>query len=223
MSDTKATETNPPAPDRIHDDTPCLACGYNLRSIQISGSCPECGLKADYSIRAKNSITKRELAALVFRVVLLWIAIGTIVNLSVSLTFIWRDLFHGALATVGTLVVVAGLGILWWKIGFLARLAFPLEGQTGFIHTVSSQYVMLLAVSLIGLWHACSALITLAWIGIITAFNLDSGPRLTDSLIQLIIGLVLIVGAQRIAQLVLWLRTAGTVQTEADSEISDKS
>jgi hypothetical protein len=37
--------------DRVPDDRPCLVCGYNLRSIAVSGHCPECGTPVERSLR----------------------------------------------------------------------------------------------------------------------------------------------------------------------------
>src|SRR5688572_28914076 len=33
-------------------NAPCIRCGYNLRGHDVAGRCPECGLKAHWSLRA---------------------------------------------------------------------------------------------------------------------------------------------------------------------------
>ena len=35
----------------VLDDRPCLACGYNLRSLPTTGKCPECGAPVERSLR----------------------------------------------------------------------------------------------------------------------------------------------------------------------------
>ena len=39
----------PPAPG-VAEDVPCVGCGYNLRGLEASGRCPECGMSLHISI-----------------------------------------------------------------------------------------------------------------------------------------------------------------------------
>jgi hypothetical protein len=41
----------PPAAQVVLDDTPCRSCGYNLRTLAISGICPECSTPVAVSMR----------------------------------------------------------------------------------------------------------------------------------------------------------------------------
>lgn len=40
----------PLAPTTIADDQPCAKCGYNLRSLSVTGRCSECGLPVEASL-----------------------------------------------------------------------------------------------------------------------------------------------------------------------------
>ena len=45
-----SAEAEPRAIERIDRDLPCARCGYNLRSLAISGRCPECGKPVRWTI-----------------------------------------------------------------------------------------------------------------------------------------------------------------------------
>ena len=105
-------QTAQPAPDdrpyEIHRDTPCLACGYNLRGLQSNGRCPECGSAIADSltddrlmfahlpyVRKLSRGTKVLLAGLIFSLVpvavALLMSVG-ILRLVVSIFIPWRVL-----------------------------------------------------------------------------------------------------------------------------------
>src|SRR5512143_3355421 len=42
------------ADQRVCVDVPCDACGYNLRTLQATGTCPECGAAVLDSIRSDD-------------------------------------------------------------------------------------------------------------------------------------------------------------------------
>ena len=42
----------PNLPDNVKRDARCIRCGYDLRGHDVGGRCPECGLKAHWSLKA---------------------------------------------------------------------------------------------------------------------------------------------------------------------------
>lgn len=46
----------PPPPDLAHTDVPCVGCGYNLRGLEASGKCPECGLDISRSLHGDQLV-----------------------------------------------------------------------------------------------------------------------------------------------------------------------
>jgi hypothetical protein len=44
----------PPPDTHVAIDTPCVACGYNLRTLPVAGMCPECHAPVDEALRSFN-------------------------------------------------------------------------------------------------------------------------------------------------------------------------
>src|SRR5688500_13104102 len=68
--------TDKPAARTIQSDTPCHACGYNLRGLATDGACPECGTDIAYSAataRGQSSAAKILWARFVLAGIALWV------------------------------------------------------------------------------------------------------------------------------------------------------
>lgn len=61
------------AVERVEDDTLCVECEQNLRTLPLEAACPECGYSVDESVRAvghwsRARIVRLRMAAIAFAV-----------------------------------------------------------------------------------------------------------------------------------------------------------
>lgn len=194
------------------DDLMCLVCGYNLRGLVRDGHCPECGHSILRTIVVRQGMTKRELAALAFRVVALWFLLKTLTEILQVWRFLngdWLEL----LLTVSLIGTVVGLlALVWWKAEMLARQTIKTDGPISLSGRILPHQIMSVALGIIGIIYLIDGV---AGVGrILAAFLIDVDDLyIRASLIyvamDLLIGGVLLIGAGRLSQFVMWLRTVG--------------
>ena len=210
---TQAPQTALSAANTLSADMMCLSCGYNLRGLTHKGNCPECGLEIERTIIARQGMTKRELAALAFRITALWIFLGSITGLVSTWGYLIDSLFQIVIAIFWAGVSVVLTAILWWKAEYLARRAIVEDGPLLLGGRIVPEQVMSIAFGIIGMLNIIRAITGAGWAAatVLTGMN-DTYSRayLMTAALNLVIGCVLIIGAGRIASMVMWLRTAGT-------------
>ncbi len=91
------------AVERVEDDTHCVECEQNLRTLPLAAACPECGYSVDESIRAagrwsRARIVRLRMAAVAFAIATLaWGGFAAVLSGSAT---------GGARAIAGTLVII---------------------------------------------------------------------------------------------------------------------
>ncbi len=204
----------------IVTDTPCLACGYNLRGLNPDGFCPECGHSNLRTVEHRRSMTKRELAALAFRIAAIWMALGWIEEFLRT----WGNFYGGNWIQVVMSAGSAGLYILvnvmlWLKADVLAKYAISHDGPISLCGNFIYQQCLSIAFSVIGMVYIVYAISDTSWA--ISAWLSDTWQkeysliRFVSSAMSFVIGCVLLVGAGKIARTVMWLRTAG-IRTKSE-------
>lgn len=209
------TNDHPPSdrPDRTDRDTlqhdlVCLTCGYNLKSLNRRGDCPECGLPIQHTLTARRGMTKRELAKLAYRVTALWFFLGMLRTLVGS----WNYLFRSWNIPITLAVSVTITLFIWFKADWLARITLKQDGPLLITGRLVARQAMSVAMGIIGVLYLLSGISAAVWMG--ANYLLDFDPDYlkissVGALLNLVIGLILLFGATRIAKAFLWLRTAG--------------
>lgn len=59
MSDSLPQESAGDDGGSVEFDLPCLRCGYNLRTLRVSGACPECGEEVGWTARMSSAARQR--------------------------------------------------------------------------------------------------------------------------------------------------------------------
>jgi predicted RNA-binding Zn-ribbon protein involved in translation (DUF1610 family) len=206
-------------PDQLHDhdavvdNLMCLACGYNLRGLSRKSHCPECGSKIVNTIIARQGMTKREFAALAFRISALWYLLKTIADLSEILRFSSGQWSFTAFLWLVILGVMGLLFVVWWKADLLAQRAIRTDGPLSLSGHLISHQLMAVALGIIGVLYIIYGITGSAWAMMQIIMDLNNamhGYSIVNAALNLVIGCVLLLGATRIANAVLWLRTVGT-------------
>lgn len=200
----------------LAQDLMCLACGYNLRGLPRSGSCPECGLKIVNTLAARQGMTKRELAALAFRVIAVWLGIKEIANTS-PIYFFFEinriNLFDSTDRLLNWLLFLGFLGLLWWKAPWLATKAVPNEGPITSGGMWRYKDAIAMTLSGLGIVFMAWSVLDFGWSVARWLRNTDdsfSFSIVVDSIISFIFGALLVFGASFITRLILRLQAAGT-------------
>ncbi len=191
----------------------CLACSYNLRGLTNKGSCPECGFAIERTIVARQGMTKRELAALAFRVTALWMALGVITEFLPIWSLFFSSLIQTVSIILGAGVSVLLVAVVWWKAELLAKLAIKTDGPISLSGRLVTRQIMSVALGIIGVLYVIYGMTGVAWILVSVLIGMGDEYRstsITDAVLNLTIGLVLLFGVTRIAKSVIWLRTVGT-------------
>jgi predicted RNA-binding Zn-ribbon protein involved in translation (DUF1610 family) len=196
------------------DDMMCLACGYNLRGLSGDGNCPECGHSIQRTIVARQGMTKRELAALAFRITALWMLLATIINHAQIWQYYLRQWTQSIVMILMLGLVCALLGLLWWKSDVLAKKAIVTDGPLSLDGRIVSEQIMAAAFGIIGVQYLIYGIVGSGWAAVELGLTQQNNPYPMESwiaaAINLLIGGVMLISASRIAGLVIWLRTAGT-------------
>lgn len=196
-------------PHALAEDLICLTCGYNLRGLSRSSGCPECGLKILNTVVARQGMTKRELAALAFRVSAFWFLFQTIQ------TYYQYGQF-GFLPWLAIITFVPALimiGFLWFKAPWLAKLTIKSDGPITLSGRLMAHQLMSVALGIIGVLYLLYGFeqgVWLIWSLIKQADNEYLDITVIDTVVSLLIGWGVLFGANRIAKAVTWLRIAGT-------------
>ncbi|MEM9345686.1 MAG: hypothetical protein AAGB26_03610 [Planctomycetota bacterium] len=121
----------------LTDELQCVQCGYALRGLEPSGSCPECGLAIKSTIDRLHSLSSRQLFTILLRLFAITVVIAPILGdfgLVYSLTYMfahsefagrpigsdsWAEMFMPFIASA------AIAGLLWYFAPILACLAVP--------------------------------------------------------------------------------------------------
>ncbi len=194
---------------------PCLACGYNLHGLDPHGFCPECGHSNLRTVESRRSMTKRELAALAFRVAAVWMALGWIEEFLRTLgNFYGGNGLQIVMSTVCAGLYILVNAMLWLKADYLARHAVVHDGPISLSGRLEYEQCLSIALSVIGVIYIVYAVSGTSWA--VSAWLTDTWQKdysltsLVASAISLLIGCVLLIGARRIVSVVMWLRVAGT-------------
>ena len=96
------------AAGRVADDLPCAGCGYNLRTAEASGSCPECGQPVEQSLR---DLLRYADPAWVRRVLMgtRWLILAGVVE--TTRTVLWQVVRQASRLSTSSLVEVM---FQWW-------------------------------------------------------------------------------------------------------------
>lgn len=199
----------------VMSDVPCLACGYNLRGLDPRGHCPECGHFNLRTIESNWSMTKRELAALAYRVVALWGAVGMVSTYAPTFTGRFNA---GAFAFVVSMIffgMVMGLyAVVWGVAPWLGQKTFAEDGPVAVGWGPGAEVLMWVATAAIGMTYIIYGLVGLS-ASIVTFFMSDQMIRnmvpvsVAQFTIQLLIGVLLFIGSGQVSRFVMWLRDAG--------------
>lgn len=197
----------------VSEDLMCLACGYNLRGLSRAGGCPECGLSIQHTISARQGMTKRELAALAFRVVAVWFLLRTLVEMLQFWHFMYGNWMELCLSILLVITVVGILALIWWKAEIPARMAIRSDGPISLSGTILPVQIMSVALCIIGVIYIIYAVTGCVWI--LEGFLFEQRQQymrtsLLTSAMNLVIGVVLLVGAGQLSGFLIWLRTVGT-------------
>lgn len=202
---------------RVAEDLMCITCGYNLRGLDRTGGCPECGLSAQHTISSRQGMTKRDLATLAFRVIALWHLISEVADTAPGYFFSPINSFADMVSFLIWLSVIALLVLLWWKAPWLATKAVTHDGPVSVGEIWKSTDVMALVMTALGIvlmtWGVAGFAWSLAeWLR--DEYRGWALSNMAGASISFIIGLVLVLGSEFIARLIVWLRTAGTGQRD---------
>jgi len=211
----------------IQSSVACIRCGYDLRGIEVKGTCPECGGAALESLAASRSITKREVAALICRILALWLGVRSVLQvllMAVNIAMIASGTQPGAdlswlvfsFAYLAAQVVV--LGVLWFGAAAIARLMVPVDGPAMPQQQWSAGDLMTVAVCVLGLFllatGAAQAVGGIFGEQVARLIAMDPyGGGIIEGAMRAILGLVLVAGRQRLCRWFHKARTAGTPQS----------
>ena len=158
-------------------------------------------------------MTKRELAALAFRVTALWYLLKIITDLTDVFRFSSNQWLFTTLLWVVILGLMGLLIVMWFKADLLARWAIRADGPVSLSGHLISHQLMSVALGIIGVIYTIYGITGTIWammqILMDSDHNLQSYSTVNAAL-NLVIGCVLLLGATRIANAILWLRTVGT-------------
>ena len=94
----------------IHDDTPCIRCRYNLKTLERMSRCPECGLPIAVSLDEKSvhfSPLEKAMAMCVLLVAITPLLCLGFIRLSVAATT--SLLAYSALLNIASAIVILKL------------------------------------------------------------------------------------------------------------------
>jgi hypothetical protein len=190
----------------------CFACGYDLRSLDIKGTCPECGYAISESLAARKSVSKRELAALVCKVVALVMAFRGLwdaITLGLSLGYLPTGYLVVALLSI---FVPLGLSaLLWWAADWIAARMVRADGRAGFSITASD--LTSVAFSTVGLVILVLGMTRIPWLCVDTVV---AWREVVTGGTMIVVGLATLLGAQGLVNLLHLLRSAGTRKPKAE-------
>ena len=158
-------------------------------------------------------MTKRELAALAFRIAALWYLLKIIADLSELIRFSSGQMSFTALLWLAMLGSTGLLVFVWWKADLLAQWTIRTDGPLSLTGRLISHQLMSVALGIIGVLYIIYGITGSAWaiMQIIMDWNVAMhGYSIVNTALNLMIGCVLLLGASRLANAIFWLRTVGT-------------
>lgn len=119
----------------VRIDAECIACGYNLRGTDVAAGCPECGTPIQTSLSHARRLTRRDLTALVLRLLAVVLIVLYAPHLfSLALGEAHRYFFSYSSSFGSSWVIYEALyylvllvlsGLIWAFAGTVATLIFP--------------------------------------------------------------------------------------------------
>ncbi len=200
---------------QITNELICLACGYDLRGLDRAGGCPECGLSIQHTVVARQGMTKRELAALVIRILAIWMAFDSVLGLLRVFGRYYESGWGQAQPTLFWMILHTGLCILLWKKShFFSEKAVITDGPISVSGGSSLEHLMAIAMCVMGVYWIVYSISSATWFCYELLSNsshsyADPWIGITWSAVMLITGIGLLIGSGRIAKAIHWLRTAG--------------
>ena len=120
---------SPKIPDLSNTDVACVGCGYNLRGLEVSGKCPECGLDISRSLHGDQLVfssveylgalcrgIRLIFAALVARVliIVIGIVVGLLIGINADSISPGVESLAMGLAALADAAVAIVLIVGWW-------------------------------------------------------------------------------------------------------------
>lgn len=209
-----------PGGNRMKEMLTCVGCGYDLRATAADAACPECGQPVAASLADACWMTRRELATLLIRLLVLWLAIRSLMALFWQVAVLVGRLFdpsvgvhfgYGEIAQlVSWLMHVAVVVAVWFLAPRLARWTVRRDGRAfaTVVHGPSSW--LGLGCVLLGLYFVVQGLSQVVFLLLhlgdasrqdMVFFNSGSGA------VQLLAGVAMILGGHRQRRMVDRSRT----------------
>jgi hypothetical protein len=107
---------------RIHDDTTCHRCGYNLRTLSRFGRCPECAEPVSASLGHRETPAFRAARTVYVAVVALCYVVPPVLARFSVPGAVERGAWVSSLALA---LVLALVGFLWSRSSLSARYSVP--------------------------------------------------------------------------------------------------
>lgn len=214
MSDQEAhQQTSASIQDDISEDLMCIACGYNLRGLSTHSNCPECGLQYRRTLHARAGMTRRELVAVVFKILAVWMAIGSIAGFAQVLGDFITSKSTPFDTSLFWVLVYVGLCISLWKMaGYLASKVVLSDGPISFTGRVAQDQLLAVGMSVLGVYYITQSVTSLAWM--IADMHYGHSPysiwvSSSWAITMFAVGGILLFGAGRIARAIRWLKNIG--------------
>lgn len=122
------TPIEQPAPESeqhnvVEDDTTCLKCGYNLRTLRRGGACPECGAAVEESSPRKwhefpQDVSTRLVVALFLKAVIpIWVVMLLTIATLLLVPLLYKDSTKNVVGVFVCAAVVLPPLLLLWSVG----------------------------------------------------------------------------------------------------------
>lgn len=207
---------------QIEEDWPCVSCGYNLRTMNVSGRCPECNKPVDESLRIHDARSsddllsiRGEVAALTWTPVIYGLVLGAFGIVVKVHGFFWGPAFFSTFFAVLVFVFCSSnFTFVAHRLSgrripravrmflFLAILSVGATGITTGVVAVSIVAVASIVVAIIWCvaWHARQLMVCFASDAPILVTRACAGFSGATLIFFLALGVLLIVSSQRVGR-----------------------